>query len=210
MRVVKAHNERMNEILDTAQRLIVQKGYEKCTVSDILNEIGIAKGTFYHYFKSKEEVLDAIIDRATQMMLSGVKVVVDNSNITFSEKIMGCFLALRVEDKMEPGLLEEMHQPQNALMHQKSLNSMIKELTPILVNIVNGGVMIGEFKCDYPKEYMQIFLSSAMVLLDDGMFHVSEEEQQIAFKALISLLCKMLTLDEANVWEMVQANWNRK
>lgn len=63
MRTVKEYEERRNEILDTAEKLFVSKGYMKTTVNDILREIGIAKGTFYHYFKSKEEVMDAIITR---------------------------------------------------------------------------------------------------------------------------------------------------
>ncbi|MDF2532153.1 MAG: TetR family transcriptional regulator [Clostridia bacterium] len=63
MRITKEYDERRNEILDTAEKLFHAKGYEKCTVNDILKEISIAKGTFYHYFRSKEEVLDAIVSR---------------------------------------------------------------------------------------------------------------------------------------------------
>ncbi|TKH46201.1 helix-turn-helix transcriptional regulator, partial [Bacillus cereus] len=63
MRIVKEYEERRKEILETAERLFLTKGYTKTTVNDILKEIGIAKGTFYHYFKSKEEVMDEIIMR---------------------------------------------------------------------------------------------------------------------------------------------------
>ena len=51
MRIVKEHDERKNEIIDTASCIFAQKGYDKTSVNDILNAIGIAKGTFYHYFK---------------------------------------------------------------------------------------------------------------------------------------------------------------
>ena len=63
MRIIKEYEERRKEILETAERLFLTKGYTKTTVNDILKEIGIAKGTFYHYFKSKEEVMDEIIMR---------------------------------------------------------------------------------------------------------------------------------------------------
>lgn len=53
---------RRSEILDVAQRLFYLKGYDQTSVQDIITEIGIAKGTFYHYFNSKLELLDAIID----------------------------------------------------------------------------------------------------------------------------------------------------
>jgi AcrR family transcriptional regulator len=61
MRVIKEPEERRNEILDTAETLFFTKGYGKTTVNDILQAIGIAKGTFYYYFKSKEEVMDAVL-----------------------------------------------------------------------------------------------------------------------------------------------------
>ena len=69
MRIVKEHDERKNEIIDTASHIFAQKGYDKTSVNDILNAIGIAKGTFYHYFKSKEEVLDAVITKATELIV---------------------------------------------------------------------------------------------------------------------------------------------
>ena len=62
MRISKEYDERKNEILDTAERLFHTKGYEKTTINDILKEVNIAKGTFYYYFKSKEEVMDALIE----------------------------------------------------------------------------------------------------------------------------------------------------
>ena len=54
MRIVKEHDERRNEIITTAEEFFLTKGFNKTTVNDILKRIGIAKGTFYHYFVSKE------------------------------------------------------------------------------------------------------------------------------------------------------------
>lgn len=66
MRIVKEHDERKNEIIDTAAELFLDKGYDQCSINDILNSIGIAKGTFYHYFKSKEDVLDAAVNKMSE------------------------------------------------------------------------------------------------------------------------------------------------
>jgi len=63
MRISKEPEERRNEILDTAEMLFFTKGYARTTVNDVLQVIGIAKGTFYYYFKSKEEVMDAVVVR---------------------------------------------------------------------------------------------------------------------------------------------------
>lgn len=68
MRLIKNPEERRNEILDAAEILFITKGYTKATVMDILQACNIAKGTFYYYFQSKEEVMNAIVMR---FILSG-------------------------------------------------------------------------------------------------------------------------------------------
>ena len=68
MRIVKDAKERRNEILDVAERLFCEKGFDNTSTNDILAEIGIARGTLYYHFKSKEDILDAMIERLTNQM----------------------------------------------------------------------------------------------------------------------------------------------
>ena len=63
MRVVKEAAVRKNEILDAAEELFVTKGFDKTSTNDILERVGIARGTLYYHFKSKEEILNAMIER---------------------------------------------------------------------------------------------------------------------------------------------------
>jgi AcrR family transcriptional regulator len=56
-RVVKSAADRRNELLDTALRLFLTDGYERVAVQDVTDAVGVAKGTFYHYFDSKAELL---------------------------------------------------------------------------------------------------------------------------------------------------------
>lgn len=208
MRIVKEHDERKNEIIDTASHIFAQKGYDKTSVNDILNAIGIAKGTFYHYFKSKEEVLDAVIAKATELIAERVEAVSDNPELTPEDKLLGVFMAMQIENQMEEGFLEEMHRPENALMHQKSLVSIISVLTPILSQIVAEGVEKGVFYSEYPEQYMQIFLASATTLFDDGIFQVEPEKQAMLFQALISLLEKMLGVESGGFQKKAREYFN--
>lgn len=205
VRVVKEHDERKNEIIDTAARIFGQKGYDKSSVNDILNTIGIAKGTFYHYFKSKEEVLDAVIGKATEMIEERVSEVAGNAALSPEDKLMGVFQAMQIENQMEEGFLEEMHRPENALMHQKSLVSIMNVLTPVLVEIVQEGNEKGDFCSEYPEQYMQIFLASATTLLDDGIFELAPEKQEGVFLALITLLEKMLGVEAGRFMKKISA-----
>ena len=63
MRKTRDAVARKNEILDVAAELFVLKGYDKTSTGDILEKTGIARGTLYYHFKSKEELLDALVDR---------------------------------------------------------------------------------------------------------------------------------------------------
>ncbi|MBR6476951.1 MAG: helix-turn-helix transcriptional regulator, partial [Lachnospiraceae bacterium] len=62
----KEAEERKKEILDAAEELFIARGYDETSTSDILEKVGIARGTLYYHFKSKEEILDALIDRIMQ------------------------------------------------------------------------------------------------------------------------------------------------
>lgn len=63
IRVVKDPEERRTKLLEASEELFLQKGFGKTMVSDIAGKVGAAQGTFYYYFKSKDEVLAAILER---------------------------------------------------------------------------------------------------------------------------------------------------
>jgi len=77
VRIVKEHEVRKNELLDAAQALFYQNGYESTSVANIIDSVGIAKGTFYHYFKSKTDLLDQIIERQISMIDLEIEKVLD-------------------------------------------------------------------------------------------------------------------------------------
>jgi len=70
MRVVKEAEERRNEILDAADMLFADKGFDNTSTSDILEKVGIARGTLYYHFKSKEDILDALIKRCQEQIIN--------------------------------------------------------------------------------------------------------------------------------------------
>ena len=196
MRITKKHDERRNEILEVAEQLFYAKGFERCTVNDILKEVAIAKGTFYHYFKSKEEVMDAIISRNIEIVIGRVEKTLKRDDIDPVEKLMNAFLAMRVNDKVGSNMLDDLHRPENALLHQKILNQMIGSMAPILVKIIEEGIEKNVWSCRYPLQYMQIFLAASLTLTDEGIFEVDADSKMKIITALISMLEKMLDVHE--------------
>lgn len=196
MRVIKEYDERKKEILDTAERLFRIKGYDKCTIMDIIKEVGIAKGTFYHYFKSKEEVLDAIVLRYVDIVRNNAEEILLIENINPVEKLMRAFMAMQVTNQIDKDLLDNMHRVENALLHQKALNQLVTRMTPILVKVIEEGIEEKVWSCKYPLEYMQIFLVASLTLTDEGIFELDSDSQMSVMAAMISMLEKMLNVPE--------------
>lgn len=196
MRIIKEHDERRCEILDTAERLFHSKGYEKCTINDILKEISIAKGTFYYYFKSKQEVLDAIVDRYTELIEKRVGEIIEKEEYPPQKKLLHAFQAMNIINQVGSEMLEEIHKAENIVLHQRILSQMISVLAPLLVSIVEEGTRKRVWNCRYPLQYMQIFLASSITLTDEGIFKQEAAAQGTMITALVGLLEKMLEVPE--------------
>lgn len=196
MRITKEYDERRTEILDTAEKLFYMKGYDKCTVNDILKAIGIAKGTFYHYFASKEEVLDSLVCRYSELIEARVKAILDSHDCSMEEKLMRSFMAMKISNPVDKEILESLHTVENILFHQKMLNKIVITMAPLLVRIVEEGVEKGLWVCRFPLQYMQIFLASSLSLTDEGIFALDAGSQMQVMAALLSLLEKMLQAPE--------------
>ena len=72
---------RRNEILDAALRLVYAKGYEQMSIQDILAELNISKGAFYHYFDSKQALLEAMIERMAKQVISFLVPIVQDEHL---------------------------------------------------------------------------------------------------------------------------------
>lgn len=182
MRISKHPEERRNEILDTAEMLFVTKGYTKTTVNDILEAIGIAKGTFYYYFQSKEEVMDAIVLRFTAFGVEAAKAVASDPKLNAHEKMFRIIMAQHPDPGRKEQMIDQLHQVSNAEMHQKSLVETILQLTPVLTEVIEQGVAEGSFRTPYPREVVEFLLVSSQFLFDEGIFQW--QPQELMSKAL--------------------------
>lgn len=199
MRVVKEAEERRNEILDAAEILFTNKGYAKTTIIDILEAVGIAKGTFYYHFKSKEEVMDAIIDRIVEGDVRVAKAIADDPGLSPVQKIFAIIQGQQPEsgDHKEQ-LIEQFHSPANAEMHQKSVSRAVLALAPILADVVEQGIEDHVFQTDYPRETMEFLILCGQNLFDTSMFQWTPEELGQRVLAFVSMMECLLGADKGS------------
>jgi len=203
MRIVKEPEVRKNEILDAAEKLFAAKGFEKATVMDILNATGIAKGTFYYYFKSKEEVQDAIIRRRIDAGLERAKIIASDPNLSPIHKIIAVIMAEKPQNQSQKEFNPALHEPSNSLFHQKVLTDCVKSFSPILSDIVKEGITQGIFNTSFPLESMEILLTSGLAIFD-AYFDWSIEEQAALMPAFLCAMERILGAKEGSFLEFAK------
>jgi AcrR family transcriptional regulator len=204
MRTLKEPEERKNEILDTAEALFVTQGYEKTTIQHILTQIGIAKGTFYHYFKSKEEVLDAIVARHVEHGVREAERIQAEPGLTVHQKFLSIMLAQKPDTAGKRQLVEQLHDIHNAQMHQKSLTETVLRLTPVLQKVVQQGIREQLFATPYPKESIEFLLVTAVTLFDEGFFKWEPHEMAEKIEAFIHTMELLLGAEKGSFAYVIQ------
>lgn len=198
MRIVKEAKERKNEILDVAERLFAVKGFDHTSTNDILEEIGIARGTLYYHFKSKEEILDAMIDRMIGQMLVQAKALAGQKEIPVLGRLTMMIQALQINGGYGDEIMEQIHRPQNALMHQKIQERLLAEINPLLTALIEEGTDQGICQTEYPAEVVEMTLLYANTVFDDLIVH-DEKVRQRKIAAFIYNLERLLNMEQGSM-----------
>lgn len=201
MRIVKEAEERRNEILDVAERLFGTKGFDGTSTTDILNEIGIARGTLYYHFKSKEDILDAMIERMTGSLVAKASEIVENKDVPVLQRLT-LMMALNVNNDLGHEIMEQIHKPQNALMHQKMQERLLAGVNPIVTSLIEEGIAQGICQTDYPAEVAEMTLLYSNTVFDD-LAPLGAEERQRKIAAFIYNLERLLGMEEGSLREAI-------
>lgn len=202
MRIVKEAEVRKNEILDAAAKLFAEKGFDGTSTNDILTSVGIAKGTLYHHFKSKEDIMDALIERHTDLMLAEAAQTAADKSIPVQERMVRTVMTLHVEDTNHTGgsqMIEHLHKPQNALMHQKTKRIILQRIPPILADILEDGIEEGLFETPYPLECMEMAVCYLDIMLDDDVFELTPEQRSVKIRAFLFHLERLLGMKQGQL-----------
>src|SRR5437762_6477334 len=157
------YTAKRNQTLDAAQRLVYTKGYERMTLQDILAELQISSGAFYHYFDSKPAVLEAFIERIRQALEQPLLPIVHDPHLPALDKLQGFFDTLdrlRSAHKADVVKLGRVwYTDDNAIVRQKVDDAVREQRAPLLTAIVRQGIREGIFTTAYPDQAGEVILS---------------------------------------------------
>jgi AcrR family transcriptional regulator len=159
----KEYAIRRNAILDITQRLVYTKGYEQMAIQDILNELQMSKGAFYHYFDSKPALLEAMIERMQQEAEQLLLPIVKDPHLGALEKFQRYIDAgVRWKTARKAFLIELLrvwYSDHNAIVRQKMWATMSKRAMPLLLEIIRQGIQEGVLNIRFPDQVSAVVLS---------------------------------------------------
>lgn len=166
-----------DEILSVAYNLFITKGYDNTSVDEIIEKVNIAKGTFYYYFTSKEEMLDEVINKMINEEIIEAKKIV-SMPIPIEQKVVGIVNSLRPKSN-EFNIVEALNNDNNIKMHMKYNKRIIDEATIILKDVVLEGIDKGIFNCTNIEERIKLLLKISNDTFDDNNFTNKDVEVYI-------------------------------
>jgi AcrR family transcriptional regulator len=156
------HLVRREAFVDAALRLTQSKGYEQMSIQDVLDAVDASRGAFYHYFDSKQALLEAMVDRIADGALAAVEPVVDDPDLAAIPKLESFFSGIAQFKTDRKALMLEFIKvwtsDDNAVMREKVRRTMIGRVATILARIIEQGMSEGVFAIDSPAETAKVLM----------------------------------------------------
>ncbi|ACL16449.1 TetR/AcrR family transcriptional regulator [Methanosphaerula palustris] len=174
------YTAKRNEILDAALALIYSKGYEQMAIQDILDQLKISRGAFYHYFDSKQSLLEDLIDRMAKETEQSLLSIVQDPDLLALEKFRRYFeLSTRWKTSQKTligSLLRMWYADGNALFRQKMTAKSIRYISRIYESIIREGVEERVFTTEFPEQ-VAVIVAQVTLSISDAVIEVLRSQE---------------------------------
>ena len=182
-------------ILDAAIRVFARRGFHACRVSDVADEAGVAYGLVYHYFDSKEEILNTLFQERWQLMLDAIVQIDRTEDASAREKLYGVASFIIDSYRHEPDLMKviivEVTRAANSFGREHL--ATIRKAYGLIADIVEQARQDGSFKADISAEFAAMcFYGAIEQLLSGWIFGIipeTEEEFERAKALVVETIC---------------------
>jgi len=203
----KPPEERKADLVEAAAKVFERKGYSKATVSEIVKEAGVAQGTFYIYFDSKEAVLDAVAEHILRDIIAMLAAISEKDE-TAVEKVRELLQAWFDLGTTPGPLLEELHDSQYAPLHDQMAHKAVEKMLPPMITIIEQGVAEGTMDVLYPE------LTALTWVSVNFPTEVVPSAVTVGFKEMVEsyadFVRRLLGIEDAHVFDSLVAKAQRK
>jgi len=159
-RIVKDPEERKQELIDTAERLFITRGYDQTSISDIVKEVNVSQGAFYYYFESKEDVLVAVVKKNMAAMEKDLRQIQEKDDMNDAAKLNVMINRFIHNIQSRNRIFGFLHHEKSATLYDK-----LKEIrpfvniAPIMAEVISKGSKKGHFNVAHPVETSYLLLA---------------------------------------------------
>jgi AcrR family transcriptional regulator len=183
------HTVRRDAFLDVAQRFVQTKGFDAMSIQDVLDELDASKGAFYHYFDSKQALLEAVVERFADAALATLAPVLSDANLPALRKLervfagIGSFKAQRKEFVL--AIIEVWNSDGNAIVREKLRRLTVNRMVPLLSPVIEQGIKDGTFAAHSPGETAKVLTSLMLGFQEEASdLFVARQAGTIGFDAV--------------------------
>ena len=181
----------VEKILDAAQRLFLEKGYENTTIQDIVGELGgLTKGSVYHHFKSKEEIMDAVSDRMF-FSKNPFEAVQGRDDLSGLEKLRQAVLIHNADEEQGEITRQATALMKNPQLLANMLAANREVLTPYYRKLIDEGIADGSITTRYPRELSELLPILTSLWFIPSIYPATREEQKRKFAFILDMLDAM-------------------
>lgn len=195
-RIVKGPEERRAELIDTAERLFLTKGYDQTSINDIAKEVPLSKGAFYYYFESKEDVLVAMLEKNIAAMEEDFRQILSRSDMDEAAKLNSMINRFIRQMQSDHRILSFIHYEKSATLPQKLMKTgpfgnvapktgPFGNVAPIMAQVITKGCEKGRFSVAYPLEtsYLLLWLLASATLWLSRALKTAMVEEDASYKS---------------------------
>ena len=169
----EVHAVRRDAFVDAAARRITSAGYDALSIQDVIDDVGASKGAFYHYFGSKADLLEAIVDKMADGVEATWSEVLERPGLSATERLEGIFAHTaqykNARRELALGILEGWLADGNAVLREKLRDLVARRLTPALERILRHGVEDGEFTTTDPEATARVAVGLDKLIAEYGL-----------------------------------------
>jgi AcrR family transcriptional regulator len=186
------HAVRRDAFLDVAQGFIQTRGYEGFSIQDVIDEVGASKGAFYHYFGSKADLLEGVVERMADAIQGTWDDVMSQSGLTAIERFEKVFATTaqykNARRELALALLEAWLSDRNTILREKLRQIVARRMTPILERIVQQGIDDGDFTATSAEGTADVIVALILGIQDEaGRLFVARQANEVQFEDVVRL-----------------------
>lgn len=172
------NNDKRDLIINTAKEMMKTTDIQSISVNSIAKSAGIGKGSIYYYFKSKEDIIDAVFESSYSTLIENGNKLLENRNINAFEKLkimyqacVSAAMALVLQTNDRSSFKEKQY---ISYYHQQFTDTVVRKCQPFLSEILKQGINEGLLQCDDTDVMAELILTTLTVIIDNQYASVDE------------------------------------